>query len=109
MKQCHKISLTAASQKRGTKGCYFHLPFTKVKMISKTNIFIVTISIVAVFSSVVFGDADSDASASIVDDLLTGQNRAAKPEPFLDRIAALFGGGSKPSNKGWKNILMRTT
>ena len=109
MKQCHKISLTATSQKSGTKGCYFHLPFTKDKMISKTNILIVTISIVAVFSSVVFGDADSDASASIVDDLLTGQNRAAKPEPFLDRIAALFGGGNKPSNKGRKNILMRST
>lgn len=74
-------------------------------MISKTNILIVTISIVVVFSSLAFGDADSDAS--IVDDLLTGQNRAAKPEPFLDRIAALFGGGSKPSNKGLKSDLLK--
>ena len=73
-------------------------------MLFNINTLIVTVTVIAVLSPLVYGEADSDATASIMDGLLTGQNRAAKPEPFLDRIAALFGGGGKPSNKGWKII-----
>ena len=57
---------------------------------------VVAAVILSSFPHVVMGNADSDATPSIVDDLLT-TNRAARPEPFLDRIAALFGGGNKPS------------
>ena len=62
----------------------------------------VSITVLSAMLPLVFGDAESDAAASILDGMLTGQNRAAKPEPFLDRIAALFGGGNKNQNKGKK-------
>ena len=69
-------------------------------MLLNQNTLMVTITLLSAMLPLVFGDADSDAAASIMDGLLTGQNRAAKPEPFLDRIAALFGGGNKNQNKG---------
>ena len=103
MKKCHKNFLTP-SHKSETKPCHIQLPFSKIKMLFSINTLVVTVTVIAALSPLVYGEADSDATASIMDGLLTGQNRAAKPEPFLDRIAALFGGGAKPPNKGWKVV-----
>ena len=102
MKQCH-INLLTSSHKSGQKSCHIKLPFSKIKMrLFNINSLVVSVSVILILLPLVFGDADSDAS--IMDGLLTGQNRAAKPESFLDRIAALFGGGNKNQNKGYKSI-----
>ena len=77
---------------------------SKKKMMSLfIHTLMVSVAVITVLMpTTVYGEADSDATASIMDGLLTSQNRAAKPEPFLDRIAALFGGVTKQSNKGKK-------
>ena len=110
MKKCHMNSLTS-SHKRGLKPCHINLPFLKIKMLLSINTrLLATFALIScLLLPLVYGEADSDATASIMDDLLTGQNRAAKPEPFLDRIAALFGGGIKNSNKGRKRTSLRNT
>ena len=97
---CHNYNPTS-SRKTGHKSCHKKLPSSKIKMmLLSLNTLMVSITLLSAMLPLVFGDADSDAAASIMDGLLTGQNRAAKPEPFLDRIAALFGGGNKNQNKG---------
>ena len=99
---CHNYTSTS-SRKTGHKSCQKKLPFSKIKMmLLSLNTLMVSITVLSAMLPLVFGDAESDAAASILDGMLTGQNRAAKPEPFLDRIAALFGGGNKNQNKGKK-------
>ena len=96
---CHNYTPTS-SRKTGHKSCQKKLPFSKIKMmLLSLNTLMVSITVLSAMLPLVFGDAESDAAASILDGMLTGQNRAAKPEPFLDRIAALFGGGNKNQNK----------
>ena len=102
MKKCHINNLTC-NQKCEGKSYPIKLPFSKIKMTwFNTKTILVSLAVVSVLLPLVYGSADSDATASIdgLHGLLTGQNRAAKPEPFLDRIAALFGGGNNKPNKG---------
>ena len=101
MKKCH-INLLTSSHKSGQKSCHKKLPFSKINMMlfNVNTLMLLSLAVFSVSLPLVFGEADSDATASILDGVLTGQNRAAKPEPFLDRIAALFGGGNKNQNKG---------
>ena len=102
MKKCHITNFLTSSQNSGHQTCHINLPLSKKKMMSLfINTIMVSVAVITVLMpSTVYGEADSDATASIMDGLLTSQNRAAKPEPFLDRIAALFGGVTKQSNKG---------
>jgi hypothetical protein len=48
---------------------------------------------VAAAASLAAADSESDAEATALSDL-DAEHRGAKTEPFLDRIASFFGGGS---------------
>ena len=44
--------------------------------------------------------AESDASASASAELIEAEHRSPKAEPFLERIASLFGGGGGATGGG---------
>ena len=101
MKKCH-INLLTSSHKSGQKSCHKKLPFSGIKMMlfNVNTLLLLSVAVITVSLPLVFGEANSDATARILDGILTHQNRAAKPEPFFDRVVALFGGGNTNQNKG---------